>query len=337
MTHTIDTDTLAPRVWMIDATLRDGEQAPGIVFSPDDKIRIAEALSRAGVDELEVGTPAIGVSERTAIRRLARRHVRARILPWCRAMRRDILLAAECDVRAVHISFPVSGALLQAFDKDVEWVWRQLETLLPLALRHFDFVSVGAQDATRSDTIFLERFTRAAVALGAGRIRLADTVGVGTPQMISALVQRLRPHAGDCMLEFHGHNDLGMATANAIAAVMAGAGAVSATVNGVGERAGNSRLEEVATALAVATQYSCGIRLAQLPSICRHVAGLTGRPIPVDKPVIGADIFTHESGIHCRALKRDPMTYQPFLPESVGREPSCFVQGKHSGKRPDKW
>ncbi len=318
---------------MIDSTLRDGEQAPGVAFSATDKIHIADMLVEAGIDELEVGIPAMGNQECGTIR-LLRKHIDGvRLTPWCRALQQDINLAENCELGSVHISFPVSSILMNALGKNMDWVRRQLEVLLPEARKRFEFVSVGTQDATRADQHFVEELIRSARQLGAHRVRIADTVGIATPRSVSDLFRSLSPIAGDMLLEFHGHNDLGMATANTISAVEAGAGAVSLTVNGLGERAGNGRLEEVATALRVATDFVSRIDTTRLPPVCELVARLSGRAIPVDKPLIGADVFTHESGIHLQALRKDPKAYQPLLPESIGRESGRFLVGKHTGPK----
>jgi len=318
-------------VHIIDTTLRDGEQAPGVAFSSDEKRMLVRMLDRAGVDELEVGIPAMGTAACREIRELAALQPGCRLTCWSRALKKDIDLAAGCDTPGVHISFPVSPILLSAMGKTSEWVLGQLGELVPLALGRFAMVSVGAQDAFRAQPEFLDAFVHLASACGAHRVRIADTVGLARPSQVAGVVQRLRVLAGATGLEFHGHNDLGMATANTVAAMEAGIQAVSVTINGLGERAGNAPLEQVAVAGRMLEHRFVSVDSRKLMAICRYVARITHRPIAVDRPIVGKTAFSHESGIHGAAVLKDPQTYQPFDPKILGRKGARLVVGRHSG------
>lgn len=321
------------RVWIIDTTLRDGEQAPGIAFDQENKLEIARRLAKAGVDELEAGIPAMGGAVRDEIRAMVGLNLGCRLTCWCRALEIDLALAADCKTPGVHISLPVSPIHMRALEKTPAWVMDRLEALVPRALKLFDFVSVGAQDALRAVPGFLDTFVEKAARCGAHRVRIADTVGLARPLQVADLVRALRSRAGEMALEFHGHNDLGMATANTVAAVEAGAQAVSVTINGLGERAGNAPLEQVAVVLNTLETRTCRIDTRQLFKLCRFVANRTARPIPVDNPITGRSVFSHESGIHCAGILKDPLTYQPFLPEILGRNGEQLVLGRHSGSK----
>jgi len=318
--------------YFIDTTLRDGEQAPGVVFSLPERLRIAALLDGAGVPELEVGTPAMGIAEMDAIRTICGMGFSFKTLVWCRATEDDLLKACKSDANGVHLSFPVSEILMKAMGKDKSWVFSKMQKLLGLALNSFDYVTVGAQDASRAESTFLREFTQAVLCFGASRIRLADTVGLLNPFTTTHLVQEVRNIDPNFSIEFHGHNDLGMATANTLAAWMAGADCLSTTVNGLGERAGNAAMEEVAMALELSAGTSCGLRTERFAVLSQYVAEVSNRPISVSKPITGSLVLSHESGIHTRCLLKNRATYQLIDAQRVGREEQAFIIGKHSGK-----
>jgi homocitrate synthase NifV len=252
-------------------------------------------------------------------------------LAWCRAARSDIDAALKTGVNGVNISFPVSEVQLAALSKNKKWVLDTLKELIGYALPQFEYVAIGAQDASRSEFSFLSDFIGEAVNLGASRVRIADTVGILNPITTADLFKKIRVIYPAVPLEFHGHNDLGMATANTFSAFHAGATAASVTVNGLGERAGNAALEEIVMALELSSSIKHHIKTSLLNKLSYTVSKASGQPIPCNKPVTGSKVFSHESGIHTNSLLKNRNTYQIINAASVGRKEGEFVFGKHAG------
>lgn len=317
-------------VYLIDTTLRDGEQTAGVVFSYQEKIRIAQMLDDVGVDQIEAGIPAMGVAEAAVIKAIVRLNLKASILGWARATAGDIQACIACGVDAIEISSPTSDIHIRNKLRSTrEAVLESTVAAVEYARREGLYVSVGAEDASRSDPLFLAEYAAAIKQAGAQRLRYCDTVGLLNPIALFERVKMLREMT-EMDIEIHTHNDFGMATANAVAGYLAGAKYLDCTVNGLGERAGNAALEE----LILALRHSCGVELPyqtiKLKTLCEYVAGASNRPLPIDKAIVGGNIFHHESGIHADGILKSYALYEAFAPEEVGLERKIVI-GKHSG------
>lgn len=287
--------TRQPEFQIVDTTLRDGEQSAGVVFSAEEKMNITRGLNRAGVHWIEAGIPAMGKKERETLRLLLDLPLQATLIAWNRAVLEDIRASLSCGFSCIHISLPISDLHIRyKLKKDREWVIRSLNTALKLVKSYGCSMVVGAEDASRAEPEFFLRFADAAARSGAMWIRFADTVGCLEPFTTLASLQNL---VSRCPLpiEFHGHNDFGLATANTLASFQAGAGFASVTLTGIGERAGNASLEEVAVSLPALYGYQTGINLNALPSLTDLVVRASGRTLFLYKPVVGQRVSSERN------------------------------------------
>ena len=321
------------KIYIVDTTLRDGEQTAGVVFANEEKLIIADMLSDLGVDQLEVGIPTMGGDEKEAIKQIVKRNNgKKSIMAWNRAVISDIEESIDCGVDAVAISVSVSDIHIKhKLRTSREWVLENMIKSVEFAKKNGLYVSVNGEDASRADNEFLVEFINEAKKAGANRFRYCDTVGIMEPFSIRKNIEELYKKTG-FDIEMHTHNDFGMATANAIAGILGGASHVGLTVNGLGERAGNAALEEVLMALMIVCGYKGkDINTKMFREVSEYVSRASGRELPKWKAIVGSNMFAHESGIHADGALKDPKNYEAFDPSIVGLERQIVI-GKHSGR-----
>jgi len=318
------------KIRVVDTTLRDGEQTAGVVFSNDEKVRIASYLDQIGVDQIEAGIPVMGGFEKDCIKEIVRLGLKSSIMAWNRAVINDIRESITCGVDAVAISISTSDIHIEhKLQTTREDVLRRMSDAVKFAKDNGLYVSVNAEDASRSDLEYLTEFALIAKHAGADRLRYCDTVGILDPMKTFRYIKTLHDAVG-LDIEMHTHNDFGMATANTLAGIYAGANHVGVTVNGLGERAGNASLQEVIMGIKHLLKIGVTYDTTMLREVAMYVAQASGRDLGLNNPIVGLNIFAHESGIHGDGVLKNPLTYEAFRPEEVGLERQIVI-GKHSG------
>ena len=319
------------KIRVFDTTLRDGEQTPGISLTPESKLRIAKRLDELGVDVIEAGFAAVSEGEMEAVKLIAKQGLKAEICSAARGTIGDIDAVAESGADSIHLIIPTSDLHLEyKLKKTRAEILKITENCVKHAKNQGLIVELSAEDATRADLNFLKKFFVTGIAAGADRVVACDTVGVLTPEKSYELFSDLRSSLDVPVVSVHCHNDFGMAVANSIAALRAGANQFHATINGLGERAGNASLEEIVISLKSLYKLDLAIKTELLYSTSQLVSRVTGIYVQPNKAIVGENAFTHESGIHTQGLLANPLTYEPISPELVGGT-RRISPGKHSG------
>lgn len=334
---------MSERVWIFDTTLRDGEQSPGATMNQQEKLQLARQLEKLGVDIIEAGFPASSEGDREGVSRIAREIKHARVVGLARSVAEDIETAwrvvEKGHIPGIHTFIATSDIHLEhKLRMSREQVAERAGQAVRLARSLSNWVEFSCEDATRSDPEYLCKIIEIAITEGAGVINIPDTVGYSFPEEIAGLIHTVKANVAgieNVILSVHCHNDLGLAVSNSLAALKAGARQVECTINGIGERAGNAALEEIAMILKTredAFGLYTGIVSEQIFQTSRLVTHITGIPIQPNKAIVGANAFAHESGIHQDGVIKERTTYEIMDPATVGIAKSSLVLGKHSGR-----
>ena len=334
---------MTERIIIFDTTLRDGEQSPGASMNIDEKITMARQLARLGVDVIEAGFPAASDGDFEAVKQVAAEVRGTEIAALARTSKEDIDRAWEAVREAasprLHIFVATSDLHIEKkLGKTRDQVLRDARETVRYARALVDNIEFSAEDATRSDPDYMAQVFQAVIEEGARIINIPDTVGYTIPQEYSDLITRLRksvPELEKVVISVHCHNDLGLAVANSMAAILAGARQVECTINGIGERAGNASLEEIVMTLRTRHDilpYRTNINTEQIYPSSRMLVSITGIPVQPNKAIIGENAFAHEAGIHQDGVLKEKKTYEIMTPESIGRASNKLVLGKHSGR-----
>jgi 2-isopropylmalate synthase len=318
------------RVRIFDTTLRDGEQTPGVIVTPDQKVQIAIKLDELGVDAIEAGFPIVSQGEMKAIRTIGKQGLKAEVCGLARAVESDIDAAMKCDLKYVHTFIATSDIHMQyKLKMNPRQVLERAVQAVEYCKKHGLQVEFSAEDATRTERKFLLEVFKAVTDSGADRIDIPDTVGYRTPDYITQIVKDVKG-VTNLPISVHCHNDFGLAVANAIAGINAGAACAHVTINGLGERAGNASLEEFVMALEILYDKKHSIKTKLIYETSKFVSNTMGIIVQPNKAIIGENAFGHESGIHTHGIINNPLTYEPIPPELVGRR-RWLQAGKHAG------
>jgi 2-isopropylmalate synthase len=317
-------------VRIFDTTLRDGEQTPGVTVTPEQKIQVAAKLDELGIDAIEAGFPIVSQGEMHAIKSIAKQGLKAEICGLARTIEADIDAALRCDLKYVHTFIATSDIHMQyKLKMNRDQVLAKAVKAVEYAKKHGLQVEFSAEDATRSDRAFLLKVFNEVKEAGADRLDIPDTVGYATPHYVADLVREVSDSTR-LPVSVHCHDDFGLAVANSISGINAGAACAHVTINGLGERAGNASLEEFVMALQCLYQKTHGIKTELLYETSKFVSNTMGIIVQPNKAIIGENAFGHESGIHTHGVLSNPLTYEPISPELVGRK-RWLQAGKHAG------
>lgn len=315
---------------IFDTTLRDGEQTPGVSITPEQKVQIAIKLDELGVDAIEAGFPVVSHGEAIAIKNITKQGLNAEICGLARAVKSDIDAAINCDLAYVHTFIATSDIHMQfKLRMNRQQVLEKAAWAVEYAKKHGIQVEFSAEDATRSDRAFLNQVFRAVASVGVDRLDIPDTVGYATPQYIEEIVKDVQTNIG-LPISMHCHDDFGLAVANSISGINAGAVCAHVTINGLGERAGNASLEELVMALQCLYGRKHNVKTKLLYETSRFISNTMGIIVQPNKAIIGENAFGHESGIHTHGIINNPLTYEPISPDLVGRK-RWMQAGKHAG------
>jgi len=317
------------RVRVLDTTLRDGEQTPGVSLTPEEKVKIAKALDELGVDFIEAGSACTSPGEAKSISLISKERLKAKVLSFSRVLEKEVALCHSCGVDGLFLVAPTSESHIRSkLGTTPEQFLKTLDKVVQQSKDCGLYIDLCCEDGSRSDIDYLKKVLDT-VGSRVDRFTIADTVGASTPEKMASFFKQLSVHR-KMSYGVHCHDDLGLAVANTVASVLAGADTVDVTINGLGERAGNAPLEEVVASLELLYGFKTNIKTPKIFEVSRLVEDLTGVPVQPNKALVGKNAFMHESGIHVDGLLKNPETYEYVKPEYVGRE-KTFRFGKHVG------